>query len=217
MYQGIRRTLGVAQDEARPILREHLLHLVEALPRAGQHPLGGVRDRAILLVGWIGGFRRSELCDLERSDIEEHPLGLRIVLRRSMTDQEGKGHDKAIPLGLSERTCPVRALKAWLSEAQVQNGYVFRGIDRHGNVRPGRLTDCVIDRIVKSTAEAAGLDLDGFCAHSLRAGVATEAERLGLPGKVTDEQCGWESPAMRMRYARQNLQGRFEALRRLGL
>jgi integrase len=117
-----------------------------------------MRDRAILRVGWIGGFRRSELCDIERSDIEEHPLGLRIVVRRSMTDQEGKGQDKAIPLGLSQRTCPVRALNVWLSEAQFHDGPVFRGIDRHGNVRPGRLTDCVIDRIVKSTAQAAGLE-----------------------------------------------------------
>ena len=169
--QGIRRTLGTAQPGKEPLLTADLIAMLDVLDQG----LSGIRDRALLLMGFAGGFRRSELADLETEDVKETEEGLVIRLRRSKTDPEGKGAMVALPYGLLPATCPVRSYRAWISAASITTGPVFRAIDRHARLGSGRLDAGSIARIVKRTAAAAGLDPARYAGHSLRAGFATQA------------------------------------------
>lgn len=169
--KGIRRTLGTAQPGKDPLLTPDLVAMTESL----DDRLPGRRDRALLLVGYAGGFRRSELANLDLDDIAETADGLLIRIRRSKTDPEGKGASIAIPYGSSMATCPVRSYRAWIAAARIADGPAFRAIDRHGRVASGRLDAGSIARIVKRAAAAAGLDPANYAGHSLRAGFATQA------------------------------------------
>jgi site-specific recombinase XerD len=136
-----------------------------------------LRDRALLLLGFAGAFRRSELVALNVADVEEVPEGLRVTIHRSKTDQEGAGKTIAIVRG--EVACPVAALRDWLRAADIAEGPVFRSIRRGGHVQDERLTDRSVANIVKSHAARAGLDPALFSGHSLRAGFLTSAAKRG--------------------------------------
>jgi site-specific recombinase XerD len=170
--RGIRRTLGTAKSKKAPATAEHLLAMA-ANTGAG---LKGVRDRALLLVGFAGAFRRSELVALDVSDIEETSDGMKITIRRSKTDQEGTGQVIAIPYG--KITCPITALKEWIGVAGIQSGAIFRSVNRHGCVG-ARLTDQSVSDIVKEHAARLRLDPNQFAGHSLRAGFLTSAASRG--------------------------------------
>ena len=144
--KGIRRTKGTAQAGKRPLLTEQLRAMIRALPEN----LQGVRDRSLLLLGFAGGFRRSELAGLAVDDIRVEKDGLVITLRRSKTDQEGQGRKVAVPYGSHPETCPVRAYREWLEAAGIVNGAVFREIDRQGRLW-----------IVDFTARVQAFSLDG--------------------------------------------------------
>jgi integrase len=139
--------------------------------------LRGFRDRALLLLGFAGAFRRSELAALTVADLEPNEAGLRVTVRRSKTDQEGKGQTVAILAGT--RLKPVDAVSRWLEAAGISEGPLFRAIDRHGNVLPEPLSTRSIAEIVKKYARRIGLDADQFSAHSLRAGFITSAAKSG--------------------------------------
>ncbi len=128
VMKGIRRTHGTAQEAKAPATVEVIRRMVEQLP----DNLLGIRDRALLLVGFAGAFRRSELVGLNVDDIAFTDEGLVVTLRRSKTDQEGEGRKVGIPYGSQPDTCPVRALRRWLGSAQLSQGAVFRPIDRWG-------------------------------------------------------------------------------------
>ena len=130
----------------------------------------GLRDRALLLLGFAGAFRRSELVALDCEDIEECETGMRITIRRSKTDQEGAGQTIAIVRG--SIACPVAALKAWREAAGITSGPLFRSIRKGGKVG-ARLTDQSVADIVKTHAERVGLDPALFAGHSFRAGFLT--------------------------------------------
>lgn len=148
--------------------------MVAAIPT----DLRGIRDRALLLTGFAGALRRSELVALDVSDLEESAEGFIVRIRRSKTDQEGVGDFVSIPFG--SRLRPVRALKDWLRAAGITEGPVFRPIRRGGNaVETERLTDRSVANIVKAHAEAVGLDPHVFSGHSLRAGFVTSALQAG--------------------------------------
>ncbi len=139
--------------------------------------LRGKRDRALLALGMAGAFRRSELVALQASDLVRLPEGLKVTIRKSKTDQEGAGHVIAILRGSNIR--PVRAVEDWLVAAGIKDGPVFRCINRHGRLRATALTPQVVALVVKSAAEAAGLDPAEFAGHSLRAGFLTSAAESG--------------------------------------
>jgi integrase len=145
-------------------------------PIAGEH-LIAIRDRALLLIGFAGAFRRSELVALNVEDIEEMAEGFRVTIRRGKTDQEGHGHVIAIRRGMI--ACPVAALKAWLEAAAITDGPVFRPVAKGGRIRPTRLTDRSVAEIVKAHARRAGLDPKLFAGHSLRSGFLTSAAARG--------------------------------------
>jgi integrase len=174
--KGIRRALGTAQPGKEPLLTADLVSMLEGLDDG----LLGLRDRALLLVGFAGGFRRSELANLNAGDITETEDGLVIRVRRSKTDPEGKGATVALPHGSAAATCPVRSFRAWIAAAAITTGPVFRAVDRHGRVAPGRLDPGSIARVVKRAAGTAGLDPAVYAGHSLRAGFATQAFLNGV-------------------------------------
>jgi site-specific recombinase XerD len=171
--RGIRRSLGAAPSKKMPATAERVIGMA---PLAGTR-LSATRDRALLLIGFAGAFRRSELVALNADDIEETVEGLRVTIRRSKTDQEGHGHVIAIPRGVI--ACPVTALKAWLEAAAITQGAVFRPIAKGGRIRPTRLTDRSVADIVKAHAQRAGLDPKLFAGHSLRSGFLTSAAARG--------------------------------------
>jgi site-specific recombinase XerD len=173
VIRGIRRTHGTAPRRVLPATADRLLAMV---PRPGGG-LTTLRDRALLLLGFAGAFRRSELVALNVADIQEVPEGLRVTIRRGKTDPEGRGAVIAIVRG--EVACPVSALRDWLRAAEITDGPLFRPIRRGGHVQNTRLTDRTVATIVKSYAEQAGFDPMLFSGHSLRAGFLTSAAKRG--------------------------------------
>jgi len=194
---GIRRAKGTAQEGKAPAVTRELRAMVAALPPT----LLGRRDRALLLVGFAGAFRRGELVALDVADVTETPEGLVVRLRRSKTDQEGVGRTVGIPYGSHPASCPVRALAAWLAATGIAEGALFCGVDRHGRVL-GRLSDKGVARVVQRAAAAAGLDPKKYAGHSLRAGLATAAAQGGAPERAIMAQTGHRSVSMVRRYIR---------------
>ncbi len=189
VMQGIRRQHAPEQGirKVRPAVTGVVARMVEPLTGS----LRDVRDHALLLIGFAGAFRRSELADLRFTDITETEDGLRIVLRRSKTDQEGEGFAKGIPYGHDASTCPVRAWKAWVAASGIASGQAFRALGRSKAAKPGAsLTDRAIANLIKRRAKAAGLDPAQFSGHSLRSGLITAAAKAGVPERLIMKQSG---------------------------
>jgi integrase len=198
VMKGIRRTLGVAPHPKAPVRVPELRAMLAAAP-AG---LLGLRDRALLLVGFASALRRAELVSLNFEDVATGPEGLTITLRRSKTDQEGAGRVIGVPFGSAPATCPVRALAAWLTAAGLTEGPIFRGVSRHGALL-GRLSDRGVARVVQRTAAAVGLAASTFGGHSLRAGLATAAAKAGKSERAIMAHTGHRSVTMVRRYIRE--------------
>ncbi|RAI42923.1 site-specific integrase [Rhodoplanes roseus] len=174
VLRGIRRTLGVAPARKEPAVAGTLAAMLAQMPDT----LVGLRDRALLLIGFSGALRRSELVGLDVADIGRCADGIVLTLAFSKTDQEGRGQAIAVPHGVTLQ--PVAALDAWLSAAAITEGPVFRPIDRFGRVGATRLTDRSVALVIKRWATAAGLDPTLFAGHSLRAGFVTQALGVGV-------------------------------------
>ncbi|MCL4116351.1 UNVERIFIED_CONTAM: hypothetical protein GTU68_007097 [Idotea baltica] len=175
--KGIRRTLGVAP-------RHRKSGLSTADIRAIVTSLDGtrlidVRDAAILLVGFATALRRSELVALEIEDVENHPEGVIVNKRRSKTDQEAAGKRIEVAYGEQLFTCPVRALRSWIDEADIQTGPIFRPVNRHGHVAARALSDRAVAQIIKKHVTRLGYKGSDYAGHSLRRGFSTEALRNG--------------------------------------
>src|SRR5712671_275008 len=185
--RGIRRTLGSARIRKAPAVAAAMLGMVAGAP----DNLAGLRDRALLLLGFAGAFRRSELVALNVADIAETETGLLVTIRRGKTDQEGAGRTIAIPRG--DVACPVKALRAWLDAAAIEAGPIFRPIDRAGTVRASRLTCRSVAKFVKAYAARAGFDATTFSGHSLRSGFLTSAAAKGASIFKMMDQSGHKS------------------------
>lgn len=196
--RGIKRTRGCAQREAKPLLRDDLLLVLDAMGEG----LKDMRDRALLLIGFAGALRRSELIGLDLGDIEHVRQGIILSLRRSKTDQDGQGRKIGIPFGLS-RWCPVAALDAWLTASGIVEGAIFRPIDRHGRIHAARLSGEAVSLVIRERVAAVGLEPTPYSGHSLRAGLATSAAQAGVPAWRIKAQTRHASDAMLARYIRQ--------------
>lgn len=172
---GIRRSVGVAQVKKAPATAGRLVEMIRLCPTT----LPGMRDRAMLLLGFAGAFRRSELVALRVEDLQEVAGGLRVTIRRSKTDQDGAGQEIAIARG--DVHCPVLAVKAWMQASGIADGYVFRPFARNGRVLDRPLSDRAVANLVKAYAERAGFRVEDFSGHSLRAGAVTTAAESGAP------------------------------------
>ena len=173
VLRGIRRKMGTAPAQKAPATAERVAAMLAAIPA---DTLQGKRDRALLLLGFAGAFRRSELVALEVADLAFEPDGMRVRVRRSKTDQDGQGQEIAIPRGTKLR--PVAAVQDWIKTAGIASGPLLRRVDRHGKVR-GALTPQSVALVVKRHADQAGLDPGAFAGHSLRAGFLTSAAEAG--------------------------------------
>jgi site-specific recombinase XerD len=200
VISGIRREIGTAHVRKAPITDRVIKDMLRFAPAS----LIGLRDRALLLVGFAGALRRSELVALNLEDIERTDHGVLVHLRRSKTDQEGQGRIVAIPRGGKLRV--VEALETWIADAGITTGAVFRNVTKGG--RPGEsLTARAVALIVKRYAERAGLDPALFSGHSLRAGFVTSAFEHGAdPFRIMDQTGHKEARTLKL-YDRR---GRFE-------
>lgn len=197
VLRGIRRSRGCAQREAKPLLRDDLLAVLDKMDGG----LKAVRDRALLLVGFAGGLRRSELVGMDVADIEHVRQGIVLQIRFSKTDQLGRGQKIGIPHGRT-RWCPVAALDAWLTASAINEGAIFRPVDRHGYVHGSRLSGEAVSLVIKERVAAAGMDPSGFSGHSVRSGFATSAAQAGVPTWKIRAQTRHASDAMLARYIR---------------
>jgi integrase len=195
--RGIRRERGAAQRQARPLVREELFVVLAAM---GDR-LKDLRDKALLLLGFAGGLRRSELIAINCNDLERTQLGVILTIRRSKTNQEGVGRKIGVPFGRTVY-CPISALEIWLNAAQIEAGPVFRPVDRHGRTCASRLSGEAVSLIVRDQMAAAGFDPTGYSGHSLRAGFATSATRAGVSTFKIRQQTGHASDTMLSRYVR---------------
>lgn len=191
----VRREIGAAQQgkAALPVK-------VLATAGAARDDLKGIRDRALLSLGFAGGFRRSELVSLDVADLSFGPEGLTVTLRRSKTDQAGRGRTVGIPFGGNPISCPVRTVRAWLDAAAITSGPVFRAVDRHERVSPARLGDRAVALVVKDAAQIAGLDPAAYAGHSLRRGLASAAAKAGKSERSIMRTTGHRSEKMVRKY-----------------
>ena len=199
VWASIRRKYGTQQKGKAPTYDTDIRAMVDTLPDS----LIGTRDRALLLVGFAGGFRRSELVSMNVEDIEVTRGGLVIRLGKSKTDQEGKGRVIGLPYGSNPDTCPVRSYQSWLEASRITEGPIFRSVNRHGQLQTTRLSDKAVAIVVKRCAEAAGLDHTKYSGHSLRAGFCTTAAKYGKSERKIMEQTGHKSLNMVRRYIRE--------------
>ena len=211
--KGIRRTIGTAPKPKAAALTDQIRTMVDSVDDG----IIGARDRALILLGFAGAFRRSELVALDIEDCAFGKDGLTVTLRRSKTDQDGAGRKIGIPYGSNPETCPVRTIQAWVETAALSSGALFRSINRHGQVQAGRLSGIDVARVVKKLALRAGLDATAYAGHSLRAGHATAAAIAGASERSIMKQTGHRSVQMVRRYIRDGSLFRDNSAGRLGL
>ena len=168
-------------------------------------------------VGFAGAFRRSELIAIDVADVAFVHEGIEVLVRRSKTDQAGKGLLKVMAYGSDPATCPVRLLRASLDAAAITEGRVFRAVDRHSRLGARGLSGQAIAEIVKRSATRARLDPKSFSGHPLRAGFVKEAKKRGADDAAIMDQTGHRSLEMLRRYHRRIRPWDRPASARLGL
>ncbi len=198
VWKGIRRVKGTAPKQKDALMTNDLRKICKVLPDT----LRGTRDRALLLIGVCGGFRRRELVSINLEHITFVENGMIIRLLESKTDKEKEGANVGIPNASRAETCPVCSLRAWLAIAGIQAGPIFRGIDKHDNLLTSRMSDKGVARAVKRACDLIGLDPDRFAGHSLRAALATNSAAGGAAGHTIARQGRWASLEMVNRYIR---------------
>ena len=200
--QGIRRTLGTKQRRVTALVKDDLLEIMVHIDQ--QAPMKAARDKALLLIGFAGAFRRSELVALQYEDMTQFDGGVELLIRRSKTDQEGAGRTVFIPYARGSR-CPVKVLKNWLELAGIVAGPLFRPINRHDQVVGSKaLTPQSVSLVVKASVRMMSGDEAAkmVAGHSLRAGFATQAAMVGLQPYQIREQTGHRSDVTLARYIR---------------
>jgi site-specific recombinase XerD len=188
---GIKRINGSNQKGKKPLLISDLKELIKAIHQSKEKNLRKKRDKALLLIGFSGGFRRTELVDIEYEDIEFVTEGVKIFVKRSKTDQSGEGMTKAIPYFDNENFCPVKALKNWIGVSDLKNGKIFN------------ISDKGVALIIKKYANYAGLDSHRYAGHSLRSGFATSTAESGADERNIMAMTGHKSTEMVRRYIKE--------------
>ncbi len=181
---GIKRTLGSRQKAKKPILINELKLIIKVIDEQK------IRDKALILIGFAGGFRRSELVNIQYEDIEFVTEGVKILIKRSKTDQSGEGSIKAIPYFDNQEFCPVIALKNYINKKfyKISEGKIFD------------ISDKSVALIIKRYAEKAGLDSSKYAGHSLRSGFATTAAEFGAEERNIMAMTGHKTTQMVRRY-----------------
>ena len=188
---GIKRTNGSNQKGKKPLLINDLKILINAIHQSNEKDKRKIRDKALVLIGFSGGFRRSELVDIEYEDLEFVSEGVKIFVKRSKTDQSGEGMTKAIPYFDNENFCPVIALKNWIEIFDLKKSRIFN------------ISDKSVALIIKKYANYAGLDSHRYAGHSLRSGFATSTAESGAEERNIMAMTGHKSTEMVRRYIKE--------------
>jgi integrase len=203
---GIRREMGAKQTQKLPLTTDNIKMLVDSIGRIVK-PIEA-RDKALILIGFAGAFRRSELVGIDCEHLEFSPDGVSIFIPSSKTDQEGNGRVVDIPFASDERYCPVRSLRLWMQCCGAASGPVFRGLTKGGKIMPERLCDRSVADMLKRRCRPFGFSNE-ISGHSLRAGHVTSSIKRGTPETWIMRQTGHTSIATLRKYERLNRE--FEA------
>jgi integrase len=202
LMAGIRRKNRAPQGAKQALLVEDLFEILKQIPGLGKSEAVEHRDRALLVIGFCGALRRSELVNLDVEDVHWASEGIILTLRWSKTDQAADGVEIGIPKGRKPATCPVTILRTWLDFAKIDSGPIFRPVQQNGKIVNRRLTDSSVALIVKRHVGHAGFAADTFSGHSLRAGLATSAAEAGQNEREIMNQTRHKSEKMVRRYIR---------------
>ena len=199
---GIKRKKGSIQTGKKPILINHLKQIINVIDEEKIEKIKKLRNRTIILVGFGGGFRRTELISIDYEDIDFVEEGIKIILRRSKTDQFGEGLIKGLPYFTNEKYCPVTSLKNWLTLSKIKTGPIFRRFAKGSILTNHRLTDQSVVLIIKKYLKIAGIENKNFSGHSLRSGFATVAAESGADERSIMAMTGHKTTQMVRRYIR---------------
>ena len=200
---GIRRIKGSIQKGKKPLLINHLKSLINVINDQKIEDIKKLRDKSIILIGFGGGFRRTELISINYEDLEFVPEGVKIIIRRSKTDQFGEGMIKGLPYFPNETFCPVVNLKKWLEISKIKSGPIFRGFAKGLSLKDKRLTDQSVVLLIKEYLKLAGIENTNFAGHSLRSGFATVAADNGADERSIMAMTGHKTTQMVRRYIKE--------------
>ena len=214
---GIRRLKGSIQNGKKPILRTHLKSIINTINNQKIANEKKLRDKSIILVGFSGGFRRGEIISINFEDLEFVPEGLKIIIRKSKTDQFGEGMVKALPYFANEIYCPVVNLKKWLEISKIKSGPIFRRFSKGSFLTNNRLTDQSVVLLIKKYLSLSGIENTNFSGHSLRSGFATVAAESGADERSIMKMTGHKSTQMLRRYIKEANLFKNNALNKINL
>ena len=200
---GIRRVKGSIQNGKKPLLINHLKSIINAIDKENYEEIKKLRDKSIILIGFGGGFRRTELISINYEDLEFVSEGLKIIIRRSKTDQFGEGMIKGLPYFTNVNYCPVLNLKKWLEISKIKSGPIFRRFSKGSFITNNRLTDQSVVLLIKKYLNLAGIENKNFAGHSLRSGFATVAAESGANERSIMAMTGHKTTQMVRRYIRE--------------
>ena len=200
---GIKRKKGSIQTGKKPILINHLKQIINVIDEQKVEKIKKLRNRTLILVGFSGGFRRTELISIDYEDLDFAEEGLKITLRRSKTDQFGEGLVKGIPYFTNEKYCPVISLKNWINLSKIKTGPIFRRFAKGSILTGNRLTDQSVVLIIKDCLKLAGIENKNFSGHSLRSGFATVAAESGADERSIMAMTGHKTTQMVRRYIKE--------------
>ena len=200
---GIKRVYGSIQKGKKPLLINDLKLIINMINELKIEPIKKFRDKSIILVGFAGGFRRTELISIDYEDLEFVPEGLKITIKRSKTDQFGEGMVKGLPYFTNENYCPVVNLKKWLEISKIKTGPIFRRFNKGSALTEKRLTDQSVVLLMKEYLNLVGIENKDFAGHSLRSGFATVAAGSGADERSIMAMTGHKTTQMVRRYIRE--------------
>ena len=200
---GIRRIKGSNQKGKKPILISHLKSIINVINELKVDDIKKARDKSIILIGFGGGFRRTELISIDYEDLEFVSEGLKIIVKRSKTDQFGEGMIKGLPYFANNIYCPVKNLQIWLELSKIKSGPIFRRFSKGLSLTNNRLTDQSVVLLIKKYLNLAGIENENYSGHSLRSGFATVAAEFGADERSIMATTGHKTTQMVRRYIRE--------------
>ena len=200
---GIKRKKGSIQTGKKPILINHLKEIINVIDEQKIEKIKKLRNKTLILIGFGGGFRRTELISIDHEDIDFVQEGVKITVKRSKTDQFGEGMIKGLPYFSNEKYCPVINLKNWLTLSKIKTGPIFRRFAKGSILTSHRLTDQSVVLIIKDCLKLAGIENQNFSGHSLRSGFATVAAESGADERSIMAMTGHKTTQMVRRYIKE--------------
>ena len=200
---GIKRKIGSFQQGKKPILINQLKSIINVIDNEKTKEIKKIRDKTLILLGFSGGFRRSELVSIDYNDVELVPEGVKIVIRRSKTDQFGEGMVKGLPYFSNQNYCPVLHLKKWLEVSNIKSGPIFRRFSKSFKLSENRLTDQTVALLLKNYLDVAGIENKNYSGHSLRSGFATVSAESGADERSIMAMTGHKTTQMVRRYIKE--------------